>query len=81
MMNIVTLEHEQETEVINKAVTILRSRIIGEVARIETIHQEFLGTAQADEEKKFLLLNLILKRMRIDFNTLCTKIEATSAHL
>jgi hypothetical protein len=42
---------------------------------------ELANEIQADEEKKFLLLNLILKRMRIDFNTLCTKIEATSAHL
>lgn len=44
-MNIVKLEHEQEIEVINAAVRILRHRIIGSIDRIEHIEQEFLATS------------------------------------
>ena len=40
-MNIVKLEHEQEIEVINAAIRILRMRIVGSVDRIEHIEQNF----------------------------------------
>lgn len=52
-MNIVKLEHEQEIEVINAAIRILRQRIVGSVDRIEHIEQEFLATSLGDDMKAF----------------------------
>lgn len=55
-MNIVKLEHEQQTEVINSAVDILRKRMLGKVLRIDTINQEFLALNNQDIAIKLPLL-------------------------
>ena len=51
-MNIVRLEHEQQTAVINNAVNILRTRILGKILRIEIAQQEFLALVPGDEVRE-----------------------------
>ncbi len=51
-MSIVKIEHEQQNEVINGAVHILRSRMRGKIKVIESIHQEFLAYSPENTGKK-----------------------------
>lgn len=52
-MNIVKLEKEQQTQVINRAVQILRQRVIGGVKRIREVDEEFMALSKNDTQRKF----------------------------